>query len=78
MFPLENKIYVKIDNYWFDLTNYNDHPGGYDIFTKYHLKDATEIFNNVRGHCDSYVIEKLKDYEIKNKLLIFYLNLIKN
>ena len=28
MFQLDNKIYIKIDNFWFDLTNYTDHPGG--------------------------------------------------
>lgn len=26
MFTLHDKIYVRIDNYWFDLTNYKDHP----------------------------------------------------
>ena len=28
MFTLHDKIYVRIDNYWFYLTNYKDHPCG--------------------------------------------------
>jgi cytochrome b involved in lipid metabolism len=76
MLDLDNKIYIKVDNHWFDLTNYKDHPGGYDILKKYHLKDATIDFNNVRGHCDSYVEQKLGELEIKDNLLIVYLNLI--
>ncbi len=28
VFNLENNIYVKIDNHWFDLTDYNTHHGG--------------------------------------------------
>lgn len=31
MFPIENKIYVKIEDHWFDLTEYNTHPGGTEI-----------------------------------------------
>jgi cytochrome b involved in lipid metabolism len=74
---VSNKIYVKIDNTWFDLTNYTDHPGGTQIFKKYHLKDATKIFNKVKGHGDSLVFVKLEELEIKDNLLNVYLNLIR-
>ncbi len=77
MFDVDDKIYVKIDNHWFDLTNYNSHPGGKQILKKYHLKDATKDFNFVRGHNDELVEDLLKQFEIKNNLLIIFLNLIK-
>jgi cytochrome b involved in lipid metabolism len=76
MFPIDNKIYIKIDNHWFDLTNYKDHPGGLSILKKYHLKDATIDFNLIKGHGDGYAEGKLIEFEIKNILLIVYLNLI--
>jgi cytochrome b involved in lipid metabolism len=76
MFPIDDKIYIKIDNHWFDLTNYNDHPGGKSILKKYHLKDATNEFNLIKGHGDGYAEGKLAEFEIKNILLIVYLNLI--
>jgi len=76
MFIVDDKIYVKIDDHWFDLTEYNSHPGGMEILKKYHLKDATNEFNKIKGHDDEIVYEKLKKSEIKNKLLIIFLNLI--
>tara|TARA_Y100000590_G_C14835389_1_gene681833 strand:+ start:31 stop:243 length:213 start_codon:yes stop_codon:yes gene_type:complete len=58
-----SKIIVIIDNYKFDVTKYaNDHPGGYEILKKYNGKDATEEFNNVGGHCDTYVDELLDKF----------------
>jgi len=76
-FDVNNKIYIQIDKSWFDLTDYTDHPGGTQIFKKYHLKDATEAFNKIKGHGDSLVFNKLEELEIKNILLNVYLNLIK-
>lgn len=76
MFIYNDKIYIKIDNYWFDLTDYIEHPGGIQILKKYHLKDATKDFNNIKGHADILVDNLLTKYEIKNKLLIIFLNLI--
>ena len=78
MFDLTDKIYIKVENHWFDVTNYNNHPGGKMILKKYHLKDATEDFNLIKGHIDSYIDYLLKEFEIKNALLLIYLNLIKN
>lgn len=69
-------IFICIDNYWFDLTNYNNHPGGKKILKKYHLKDATKEFNEIPGHVDAYHF--LEKFEIKDKKLIFELNNIKN
>jgi cytochrome b involved in lipid metabolism len=77
MFDISNKIYIKIDDVWFDVTNYNDHPGGKQIFKKFHLKDATNEFNSMKGHSDSYVLDLLTQFEVKNVILIMYLNLIK-
>lgn len=75
-YDISNKLYVSIDNYWFDLTCFHNHPGGIDIFKKYHLLDATNEFNRIRGHSDEYVSSLLHQYAISNKLLIIYLNLI--
>lgn len=71
---LRGKIYVKIDTNWFDLTDYRNHPGGKSILKRYHLKDATEAFNEIKGHCDTYVDMLLDDYLIRNKMLVAYLN----
>ena len=69
-------IYVCIDNYWFDLTNFKDHPGGLSILMKYHLKDATEIFNEVKGHHDEYCYSLMKKFEIKDKDILKTLGLL--
>jgi cytochrome b involved in lipid metabolism len=66
---MEN-IYVKIDNHWFDLTKYLDHPGGKRILQKYHLKDATNAFNNIRGHSDGFALHLLEKYEVLDKELL--------
>lgn len=78
MFPLEGKLYIKLDSHWFDLTEYSTHPGGFEILKQYHLKDATDAFNAVKGHSDSYVDSKLKEFEIKNPILRIYLNTIQH
>ena len=51
-----NKTIIIIDGYLFDVTEYKtQHPGGKKILEKYHNKDATNEFNKIRGHCDTYV-----------------------
>lgn len=58
-------IYIKLDDTWFDVTNYaKKHPGGEKILRKYHLKNATIAFDEIRGHVEAYNI--LSDYEIKD------------
>ena len=58
-----DRIIIIIDNYMFDVTEYtNEHPGGKIIFQKYNGKDATNEFNNVKGHCDAYVYSLLEKY----------------
>ena len=59
-------IYVCIDDHWFDLTNFKDHPGGYEMLRKYHMKDATDEFNDIKGHSDEYCFSLMKKYEIKS------------
>ena len=63
-------LIIIIDDYYFDLTMYAYiHPGGINILKKFHLKDATEEFNKIKGHSDSYVISELDKYcigHIKN------------
>jgi cytochrome b involved in lipid metabolism len=76
MFPVDNKIYVRIDSHWFDLTNYKCHPGGLSILRQFHLHDATNEFNGIKGHGDGFVEGKLTEFEIKNAFLVMYLNLI--
>jgi len=76
LFPVDNKIYVRIDSHWFDLTNYKCHPGGLSILRQFHLQDATNEFNGIKGHGDGFVEGKLTKFEIKNVFLVMYLNLI--
>ena len=59
-----------IDNHWFDLTEYKDHPGSYTLFKEYHLKDATEEFNKNKGHYDGYVLGLMDKFLIKDVELI--------
>ena len=62
------KTIIIIDDNLFDVTKYKkNHPGGSKILEKYHNKDATEAFNNIRGHCDSYVLYILDQLHIGNK-----------
>jgi len=52
-----NKIIIFLDGYKFDVTEYaSRHPGGKKILQKYNNKDATEIFNEVKGHSECYVL----------------------
>ena len=57
----DKKCVIIIDNYYFDVTNYLDkHPGGANILKKYHMKDATNIFNSIKGHGDSYALDLME------------------
>ena len=59
----ENRIIIIIDDYLFDVTNYmKEHPGGKKILKKFNKKDATEAFNQVRGHHDGYVLGLLDEF----------------
>ena len=63
-----DKIIIIIDDYLFDVTNYCvSHPGGSYILKKYHMKDATEEFNKVKGHSDGYALGLLEKYCIGHK-----------
>ena len=54
------KTIIIIDYHYFDVTDYLDyHPGGKCILKKYHLKDATDIFNSIKGHGDGYALSLL-------------------
>jgi len=58
-----NKIIIFIDDHKFDVTEYaNTHPGGKKILQKYNKKDATKAFNEVKGHCDGYVLGLLDEF----------------
>lgn len=69
---ISNKIIVKIDNTWFDLSKYApDHPGGGIRFLKkYHLTDVTIFFREQKGHWDAFVDRKLEETEVKDKNLL--------
>jgi cytochrome b involved in lipid metabolism len=61
---MSDKIIIHIDGYKFDVTEYiKEHPGG-SILALYNGKDATQAFNEIRSHCDSYV------YDIMDKCCI--------
>jgi stearoyl-CoA desaturase (delta-9 desaturase) len=58
-----DSVIIIIDGYKFDVTTYiSTHPGGKYILRKYNNKDATEAFNNVRGHNDAYASSLLEKY----------------
>ena len=58
-----NKIIIFIDNYKFDVTKYaHIHPGGRHILQKYHMKDATQAFNEIKGHGDGYALSLLDEF----------------
>lgn len=60
---IKEKIIIIIDEYYFDVTEYaKSHPGGKRILKKYHLKDATDEFNAIKGHGDEYAIDLLSKY----------------
>tara|TARA_Y100000389_G_C17422824_1_gene497749 strand:- start:1264 stop:1500 length:237 start_codon:yes stop_codon:yes gene_type:complete len=62
---VKSKTIIIIDDNFFDVSKYKKfHPGGSKILEKYHNKDATEAFNNIRGHCDSYVLYILDQLHI--------------
>ena len=62
--PKKNEIILWIDGHRFDVTEYaSKHPGGATILEKYHNKDATEAFNQIRGHHDAHVQELLETME---------------
>ncbi len=58
-----NKVIIIIDGFKFDVTEYvHIHPGGKKNLRKFNGKDATKEFNEVKGHCDSYVDGLLDKY----------------
>ena len=62
------KVIIIIDEYLFDVTDYcSDHPGGSYILKKYHLKDATDEFNKIKGHSDGYALGLLEKFCIGHK-----------
>jgi cytochrome b involved in lipid metabolism len=62
-----DNIYISIDKYWFDVTNYK-HPGGRMVLKKFHLRDATQAFNDIPGHVEAYHL--LENFEIRDKELL--------
>ena len=60
---ITGKTIVIIDDHYFDVTHYiHTHPGGKNILKKFHLKDATNEFNSIKGHGDEYAISLLDKY----------------
>ena len=59
----ENKIIIFIDGYKFDVTKYaKSHPGGKQILQKYNNKNATNAFNEIKGHSDGNVLGILDEF----------------
>ena len=58
--------HVKMEGHWFDLSSYLNHPGGIQILKKFHLRDATEEFNSIKGHQEGYVQHMLENTEIRD------------
>ncbi len=58
-----SKTIIIIDAHYFDVTTYLDqHPGGKGVLQKFHLKDATDAFNSVKGHSDEYALDLLTQF----------------
>lgn len=70
---MSEEIYVKIDGYWFNLTNFKNHPGGISLLKKYNLRDATNAFNDAK-HIDGFVLLLMEQFEVKDNYLIAKLN----
>lgn len=59
----QEKIIIIIDDHYFDVTEYaKTHPGGLRILKKFHLKDATDEFNKIKGHSDGYALGLLEKF----------------
>jgi cytochrome b involved in lipid metabolism len=67
------KIYIMIDNHWFDVTNFNNHPGGKKIFKINHMKDVSTQFNEIKGHYDTNCLSLLESMEVKDRKILEYL-----
>jgi cytochrome b involved in lipid metabolism len=64
-----NFVIIKINNIWYDLTNYLEtHPGSGSILKHYHLRDGTEPFNKVKSH--KFAFERLEEFKITDIDLI--------
>jgi cytochrome b involved in lipid metabolism len=71
----EKRIVMMIDHHYFDVTDYADqHPGGRRILEKYHGKDATRAFEEIRGHGESIVTMWLEKMEISKEDYLFILS----
>jgi cytochrome b involved in lipid metabolism len=69
----QSHTYVKINNNWYDVTNFTKtHPGGEHILHKYHKKDATEKFYSIAGHYN--YLHTLDDFLIRDNDLLDKLN----
>jgi cytochrome b involved in lipid metabolism len=69
----QSHTYIKINNDWYDVTNFVDtHPGGKSILQKYNKKDATEKFYSIKGHYN--YLHTLDDFLIRDINLLNKLN----
>ena len=73
-------IYVCIDNYWFDLTNFKDHPGGLSILEKgkiiiKKLIKGENISIEGSGLSKREWNELMEEFEIKDKEILKTLGL---
>ena len=65
---MTSNLIVYIDDHMFDLTSYyKTHPGGEKVLMKYKNKDATQAFNEIKGHGDTYCLSLLDKYCIGKK-----------
>ena len=60
----ENKIILYIGNHVYDVTNFKDHPGGYNILQNRNNKD---ISNDFKFHRNKKLFEKYLIGTKKNK-----------
>jgi cytochrome b involved in lipid metabolism len=60
---MKNKIIITIEGYKFDITGYVDqYHNGASILKKFNGKDATDVFNVIKGHNESTVIDMLDKF----------------
>ncbi len=64
-----NSVIIKINNNWYDVTDYLDlHPGGAHSLKNWHLRDATANFNRLSSH--KFTTNTLAKYKITDENLI--------
>ena len=65
----DSKIIVKIDELWYDLTEFAElHPGGKQVLKRAHKKDVSENFYKIHEH--KHMQNAMKKFLITDEKII--------